>query len=288
MSGKSIRVFVTGNSPRSLKKITMFNWSGYSYYGTRNQIKELKKREDASSQGIYFLFSEREEGSTTLYIGETEDFIGRIEQHARKKDWWTRFIVFQSKDNLLNKAHVKYLEYSFWSLAKETFEITLDNGSQSISQTKLSEEDAADIKIFEDNILYILEGLDISFFSKHEVTKKINIDESDLYYAITNDKEFPAYMARSEDIYILKHGSFIKKEAQESFLKHNSSYYKKWKELINSNKVEPVNDTYVKLLENIELSSPSLCASLVKARSANGNIAWRNKITNKTIQEEVE
>lgn len=287
MSGKSIRVFVTGNSPRSLKKITMFNWSGYSYYGTRNQLKDLKKREDASSQGIYFLFSEKEEGTVKLYIGETEDFINRIEQHARKKDWWTRFIVFQSKDNLLNKAHVKYLEHRFWSLAKETFEITLDNGEQSVSQTKLSEEDAADIKIFEENILYILEGLDISFFSKKKAEGISNITESDLYYVVTNDKEFPAFMARSEDVYILKAGSFLKKDAQESFMRHNSGYYKKWKELMESSKVEVVNDTYVKLLEDIELSSPSLCGSLVKARASNGNTTWKNKATDKTIQDEV-
>ena len=89
-------------------------------------------------------------------------------------------------------------------------------------------------------------------------------------------------MARSEDVYILKAGSFLKKDAQESFMRHNSGYYKKWKELMESNKVEIVNDTYVKLLEDIELSSPSLCGSLVKARASNGNPTWKNKATDKT------
>ncbi len=286
MSGKSLRVFVTGNSPRSLKKISMFNWSGYSYYGTRDQIKDLKKREDASSQGIYFLFSEKDDGPARLYIGETEDFTRRVEQHARTKDWWSRFIVFQSKDNLLNKAHVKYLEHKFWTLAKDTFELNLENGEQKVSETKLSEEDEADLKIFEENILYILEGLDISFFSQKNTAH--NACDSDEYYIVTSDKDFPAFMIKADDSYILKSGSFLKSDAKNSFIKHNQGYYNKWKGLIESEKVKPVNDEYVLLLEDIELSSSSLCGSLVKGRSCNGNVTWKNKVTHKTLQEEVE
>ena len=58
MSGKSLRVFVTGNSPRSLKKITEFNWSGYAFYGMREQLNQLSKRDESGTTGIYFLLSD--------------------------------------------------------------------------------------------------------------------------------------------------------------------------------------------------------------------------------------
>ena len=74
MSGKSLRVYVTGDSPRSLKKVTEFNWSGYAFYGTREQIKQLSKREESESTGIYFLLTGINTEMVDMYIGETENF----------------------------------------------------------------------------------------------------------------------------------------------------------------------------------------------------------------------
>ena len=288
MTGKSIKIFITGDSPRSLKKITLFNWSGYAYYGKREQIKDLKHRgEDSHSPGIYFLFDKENGKDSKLYIGETEDFLNRIQNpdHS-KRDWWKHFIVFHAKDNSLNKAHVKYLEHAFWKISKETFEIELDNADKAISKPTLSEEDEADMKIFKENILYILEGLEISFFRQKPSEESIN--RGDEYYIATSDKDHPAYMVKTEESYILKTGSFLKGEAQNSFVKHNSGYYNKWKDLVESQKVKEINNEYVQLLEDIELSSPSLCGSLVKGRSCNGNTTWKNKNTGKTLQEETE
>jgi len=47
-------------------------------------------------------------------IGETENFANRIAHHG-KKDWWTQFVAFVSKDRNLTKAHVRFLEQKLFS-----------------------------------------------------------------------------------------------------------------------------------------------------------------------------
>lgn len=43
----------------------------------------------------------------------------RLKQHL-KEDYWNDCIAIISKDNLLNKAHVKYLENKFYNIAQDT------------------------------------------------------------------------------------------------------------------------------------------------------------------------
>ncbi len=52
MPAKSLRIFVTGNTGRLLKKITEFNWSGFAFYGTREQISQLAKRPESEGNNL--------------------------------------------------------------------------------------------------------------------------------------------------------------------------------------------------------------------------------------------
>jgi hypothetical protein len=54
----------------------------------------------------------------TVYVGEGDPTRPRLEQHFARKDFWTSLILFTSKDENLNKAHVPYLEARLVALAK--------------------------------------------------------------------------------------------------------------------------------------------------------------------------
>lgn len=49
----------------------------------------------------------------TFYVGEVDPARPWLEQHFVRKDFWTSLILFTSKDENLNKAHVQYLEARF-------------------------------------------------------------------------------------------------------------------------------------------------------------------------------
>ena len=59
-----------------------------------------------------------EENNDTVYIGEAERMFSRLKQHLKDSEYWNDCIAVISKDNLLNKAHVKYLENKFFLLAQ--------------------------------------------------------------------------------------------------------------------------------------------------------------------------
>jgi hypothetical protein len=278
MSSKSLRVFVTGSSPRSLKKITEFNWSGYAFYGTREQINQLSKREESGTTGIYFLLSYINTEMVQMYVGETENFLNRIKNHHQTKDWWTHFIVFQSEGNSLNKAHVRYLEYLFWQKANDSTQIQLMN-DQNPKMPKLSEEDVADLKIFEDNILYILEAMNLGYFNSNSIIS-ISSDSKDTYTCKVPNSEYEANMIISNETYILRSGSYLKRVPGESFARHNSGgYFKKWQEITNSDYVKHIDENTCQLLKDLEFSSPSAAGAMVRAAATNGLTSWKNTST---------
>lgn len=285
MSGKSLRMFVTGNSPRSLKKFTEFNWSGYAFYGTREQINQLAKRPESENTGIYFLLSDINSEMVQMYVGETENFMKRIKNHHQTKDWWTHFIVFQSEGSSLNKAHVRYLEYIFWDKANNSTEIELMN-DQSPKEPKLSEEDIADLRIFEENILFIMEAMNLGYFTTNKEAVLTGAHTSEYQCKVPNT-DYIATMVNVDESYILKSGSYLRKVPRESFEKVNSGYFKKWQQITTSDFVEHINEKVCKLNKDLEFSSPSAAGAMVRAGATNGLTNWKNKVTGKSIKEEL-
>lgn len=62
-------------------------------------------------------------------MGEAENIYERLLTHLKEKDFWHECVVFISKDNNLNKAHVKYLENRMYTIAKEAGRYQLENSN---------------------------------------------------------------------------------------------------------------------------------------------------------------
>jgi len=145
----------------------------------------------------------------------------------------------------------------------------------------------ADLEIFKENILYVLEALNLGYFQTGEATPR-TAEEGQTYETNTlSGRDEMAYMDKIEDTYILKAGSHLCLKAKPSFENNHGSYYAKWKELTNSDQVTKVDEEICKLNVDLEFTSPSVCAALVKARATNGLTAWRNKNNNKTLKDEL-
>ena len=71
-------------------------------------------------------------GTRKAYIGETDDFIKRINQHLIKKDFWDEVLVFLgSNAAALSKTEVQYLEYLAYNKAIEVNSYDLSENTQS-------------------------------------------------------------------------------------------------------------------------------------------------------------
>jgi hypothetical protein len=106
--GKTLKIFVMGKEPRSLKSVELVNWTGLAYLGRREHLAQARKRDELNEPAVYLLLSDGAEdsGAIDIYVGETDNFAERLNSHAQTKPWWSQFIVFVSKDKNLTKAHV--------------------------------------------------------------------------------------------------------------------------------------------------------------------------------------
>lgn len=85
--------------------------------------------------------------SIRIFVPDGDPVKDRLNQHYSKKDFWDSAVFFVSKDNSLNKAHVKYLESKLLELARFAKQSKIDNAHPSWPPT-LSEAETADVESF--------------------------------------------------------------------------------------------------------------------------------------------
>ena len=83
---------------------------------------------ELNKPALYILINET---TKQAYIGETDDFIKRINQHIIKKGFWEEVLVFVgSNEDTLSKTEVQYLEFLAYNKAKETLSYDISENTQ--------------------------------------------------------------------------------------------------------------------------------------------------------------
>src|SRR5690606_6848639 len=128
--------------PNGRMTCELSNWTGKAYRIPRIKIKDCGDRPDLMNTGVYLLLGRDQDGQEQVYLGEAETIFERLKQHIKEKDFWNEAIVFVSKDENLNKAHIKYLESRLYELSKNASRYKLANGNIP-PQPAISEADRA-------------------------------------------------------------------------------------------------------------------------------------------------
>ncbi|SMC92070.1 GIY-YIG catalytic domain-containing protein [Desulfocicer vacuolatum DSM 3385] len=100
-----------------------------------------------------------------VYIGEAENIYKRLTQHLNQKDFWHEAVVFISKDDNLNKAHIKYLEHRMHAMACEADRFGITNSSVP-TLSSISEPDMAEMEEFLDNATMMVSILGYKLFKE--------------------------------------------------------------------------------------------------------------------------
>lgn len=243
------------------------NWTGKAYKIPRTYINQCSDRKDLSNTGVYFLFGRNDEtDAEQVFIGEAENILNRLKQHLSEKDFWTECVVFISKDNNLNKAHIKYLENHIYILAKESKRYEVIN-SNVPTEASISEMDRAEMDEFIDNMRLILGVLGHKILEP-SVTRE-NCRNTALFTLQDRSGIRASGKPVSEGFLILK-GSKIAENVTSSLSK---SVMDKRQLLFDKGIV----DGNFIFTQDWTFTSPSLAAAIVVGYSINGRNAWKNK-----------
>lgn len=204
---KTIQMFIFDGNPNGRIMCELSNWNGRVYKISRNELLEFSKRIDSENTGVYFLLGKNENNIDTVYIGEAEKMLYRLKQHLKDTEYWNDCIAVISKDNLLNKAHVKYLENKFYLLAKEAGRaIVINNNTPTCSS--ISEYDEAMLQEFISNTKLLVNTLGYKIFDTIEDSSMKRKNNQIYFYTKSSRGANATGIVVADGFAVLK-GSFI-------------------------------------------------------------------------------
>ena len=277
-AGFSVRIFVPSGEPDGLRIVEKSNWTGLGLVFPRSEFPEVRQRPELKRTGVYMLWGPGESGQLPrLYVGEGDVVLPRLDQHAKSKDFWTHAVVFTSKDQNLNKAHVQYLESRLVALANEAKRCELDNGNVP-QPPALSEADTADAEAFLDDLLLCLPVVGLALFEKPRTGARSG-DELFL-----RSKGIEATGEESAEGFIVRKGATAVKDQVPSIHAYSSDLRRT---LVMNGVLIDAGDV-LKLAQDYTFNSPSTAAAVMLGREANGRTEWKdaNGRSLKEIQEE--
>ncbi len=267
--GKTIKIFLIDGDPNGRMSCELSNWSGKAYKIPRIKIKDCTDRDDLTSTGVYLLFGKSNDGRDQVYIGEAESILKRLNQQLAQKEFWNEAIIFISKDENLNKAHIKYLENRLHDIAKFANRYIIDN-SIIPTQSSISESERAEMEEFIEYIKMLVNTLGHKVFDEKRAFKPKQKQET---FFIKSVRSADGQGEPSSDGFVVFKGS---KAAVTIVNSMAPNFIKLRQKLIEDgvliNKIE-----YFEFSDDYIFSSPSTAAVMIMGRNANGLTEWKNK-----------
>ena len=289
--GKKLTVYMIDGTAYGPRLSEIGNWVGKAIYSPRSSINKIINRSEFDNPGVYCLKGDPTDDAfdEKIYIGEAENIKTRLKQHLSdpNKDF-KELIFFVSKDELLTKTQIRYLESRLVQIAIEAKTAQIDNGN-SPSLPTLHEADISDMEYFLEQIKLILPVMGFKFLisstikesDKNSFSDKKSVHET---YLIKT-KTFKATMQETDQGYIVSKGS----EAKKSLSKSCTETYKNMRRKLVETAIMKENSDKLIFTEDTIFNSPSAASNMVLGRNSNGFTEWvtKNGLTFKEVQENI-
>ncbi|MBF0227910.1 MAG: GIY-YIG nuclease family protein [Desulfobacterales bacterium] len=272
--GKTIKLFLIDGAVNARITCELSNWTGKAYKIPRTYIKQCIDRPELETTGVYMLFGKSSDtiSKNMIYIGEAENIYKRLQQHLSEKDFWNETVVFISKDENLNKAHIKYLENRLHQIAYEANRFDILNSNKP-SPSSIAESDKSEMEEFLSNIIMLVNILGYNVFDKIRKTHIKDSANSDNIFTIKASRGAYGKGEPSSEGFVVFKSSKIADPITNSYPKSIKILRDK---LLEEKKIAKTNNEFV-LTEDYVFSSSSTAAMIVMGRSANGLSEWKTK-----------
>ena len=213
------------------------------------------------------------------YIGEGDEVRIRLQQHARAeeqggKDFWDRAIVLTSKDANLTKAHARYLESRFITLAQQAGRARLINGTAPLLPP-LPEADVSDMDYFitQAKIILPVLGVNILRSTAAAAAAPASAAVSSPVFELHLKRDGISATAREIDgEFTVLEGS----DARTAWTGVEHTYKVLREKLVRDGAIVPSADgRTMRFARNQVFGSPSAAAAVVVGRPANGRQDWK-------------
>ena len=269
MYGRKIELFLVNGTADSIIIAELSNWNGMDVKIPRAEIQNYTG-DEISGAGVYFLFCQEDDGSNSVYIGESEDMLERLRQHIKDYQtgseifYWNTVVAFTGHD--LNKALIRYLEDKLVKEARECgrYKVLTKN---TYSKTVMKASEKAVMAEFMDNVKLIIATMSYNVFAP----AMKEADKTVYLYCKGSGANAKGFVS-SGGFTVMK-GSIVSDHLVKSFSQgHAKSYYRLRCRLED----EGVISARV-FQHNYEFTAPSAASCVVLGHASNGNLDWKTE-----------
>jgi hypothetical protein len=244
----------------------------------------------------------KERRTQRVYVGEADEVRARLDLHQKEKDFWTHAFILTTRDDSLNKAHVRYLEARLLAIARKADNAALDNGTAP-PPTRLSEPEVADMESYLEAALTLLPLVGVNVFDVIDESPEQQppVAAPNATTASSTSEGVPAKGDPARNLHL--HTNLTIAEGRDDargFLVYEGSlgrrqakvmipgYQQLRARLIDEGVLVPHGNDQLRLTKNFVFESPSAAASVMAGGSKNGRTEWKasDGRTLKQIQEQ--
>ncbi len=283
--GKSISLYLIDGDSSGRVTCELFNRTGKAYKIPRARLKESRDYGELYKPGVYFLLGRdpTDPQKTSVYVGEAEEVYERLKQHSDKD--FNDVIVFVSKDDNLNKAHIKYLEFTAVEAIRRAARATLQNGNTP-NRPVISVPDQAVMTEFFQNLDLVIGTLGYKLFEPLLAPAPSTIvvpaqntpvptdSKRFIEYFIKTSRGADAVAVFTDEGLVVRKGS----RAAPSEVPSTPAWVKMARQELQATEVlvKEANGE-IRFSADYLFSSPSAAAAVVMGRSANGPQEWKDQ-----------
>lgn len=281
MAGVTIRIFLVDGTPQGLRLLERMGWTGSFLAFARADYPSARKRDELSRAGAYVLVGADPDGrrAQRVYVGEAENIRVRLDAHQKEKDFWTHGYVLTTKDDSLNKAHVRYLEARLLTLAREVDAAILDNGTAP-DPARLSEPEVAEMETYLENVLPMFPLVAVSVFEAAEspattepsldIQSELTVEDRSVRLRLNTQLT----QAEGEDNsrgFLVFEGAVGRRERKVMI-----PGYEQLRDRLVQEGILVEEGEHIRLLKSYLFDSPSAAASVLSGGNKNGRTEWRD------------
>ena len=282
--GKQIRLFLADGDASGIRYAELVNWTGQAFSVPWVSRLALNEWPESKRPGVYVLVGLDENGSNTVYIGETENVYKRLGSHASNPplEEITEVFFFTSKDQNLTKGHVTYLELLLVNRAKEAKRSSVTCGRDPGDKT-ISRPEAATMEEFLENIFLVSSALGYDIFEMPKSPPRASQGQPAVTTEFTVELVggVVATGSRSEEGFVVRSGSTAKATETDTL---GGVYVALRSELrLKGVLLEQVDKLVV--TQDYTFRSSSAAASVVSGSQRSGPQTWKRATDGKTLKE---
>lgn len=273
--GKKLTIYMIDGTEYGPRIAEIGNWVGKAFYASRTTISKVINREEFENPGIYILKSNSDSDSyqEKIYIGEAENIKNRIKQHLQNsKKEFVEMLFFISKDDLLTKTQIKYLESRIVQQAIDSKAAEIENGNIPSLPT-LHEADKSDMEYFLDQMKLILPVMGFRFLISSVVKQpenEISQPKQEKVLLKINSNKINAKMYINDQGFIVEKGS----QAKKTLSKSCTITYRKLRQKLLDTQILKDNGEFYEFVEDTIFSSASAASNMILGRNSNGYTEW--------------